>query len=553
MPFAITKSCCADASCVSVCPVACIHPTPGEPGFGTSEILHIDPATCIDCGACADACPVDAVYPVDRLSPADQVYAEINASYYLGGAPEPVVATTGSRHVLRGGATRIGATRSGHESGPDAPSHVSAPPTGHVAVVGAGAAGSYTLKELLARTDTHLTVIDAAHTPGGLIRSGVAPDHPATKRIQRSFDVALQHHRVRLLGGVELGSDVSLADLRERFDAVFVATGAAQPRSLGVPGEDHARVVAARDVTAWAGGVPGAATPPLDERCERVVIVGTGNVALDVVRLLTLPPQALAGTDVADRALAVLREARVREVVVLGRGPAAGAAFTQAEFRALEQVSGLHVEVIDADDACPPQLRQRPAAAPNLRSPAENNRAPRVTFLFGTRVEAVDEDDETARGGVKTHLARTEGSLTLAADLVVTSLGQSVSPLEGLPFDASRGAFTHDGGRAAGLPGVYVVGWAKRGAVGGIGANRQCAQESVAAYLADAPGLARPSGSAASLPRDLARRGVRITDAGGARAIDRHERAAGAAQGRPRVKLTELEHLLRASAVRRRP
>lgn len=540
MPFAITTSCCADASCVSVCPVGCIHPAPGEPGFGTSEILHIDPTVCIDCGACADACPVGAIYPVDRLVGADVDYARINADHFA--RPDRASQNIDPSEPARA----------------DNPGRTTPrpPPRGHVAVVGAGASGLYTLKELLARTDARITVIDALPTPGGLIRSGVAADHPATKQIQRTFDIALRHRRVDLVGGVELGRDVTLAELRERFDAVFVATGASAPRSLGVPGEDHPHVLRARDVVAWAGGAPDttttvdAAWPTLPEAGGRVVIVGTGNVALDLARLLTLPTAVLGRTDVADRALDALRTRRVREVVVLGRGDRTTAACTQAEFRALQHTPGVEVRVIDADDAW---------------TPLEDGAPPTITMLFGSRVESIlgpadpqehpAQDDESTppvseRAVLLGRSAPGDERLVLGADLVITSLGQDVAPLDALTLDPVTRAFRHEAGRVTDLPGVYVVGWAKRGAIGGIGANRPCAAETVRSYLEDAPNLPAPTRRAGGLPRLVSARGGDVVTLRGARRIDRAEILAGAATGRPRIKLTSRDELLGAASRR---
>lgn len=571
MPFAITKSCCTDAACVSVCPVGCIHPAPGEPGFGSSEILHIDPETCIDCGACADACPVDAIYPIDRLGRADRIYAEINAAYY---APErelspeapldvgpaepadvpPVAAklTAGDDDPSRrvdSGLRDEGSSR--HES--PAQSH-GYPLLGHIpagcriAVIGTGPAGMYTLRELLARTDAHITVIDELPTPGGLVRSGVAPDHPQTKNVQRGFDVAMRHPRVSFLGGVTIGRDVTLEEVRHHFDAVFLATGAQRPRRLGAPGEDLPAVHSARDLTAWAGGVPGWDDDPFAgntgatgaERSRRAVIVGTGNVALDIVRLLSLPTPDLERTDLAGRALDVLRRRPVRDIVVLGRRTARDAAYTEAEFRALPYVPGLEVRALEADE---------PFDSLDWNLPTHGTR---VTFVFGTSIERFESP---AGAGVVAHLARAadDDVVPLDADLVITSLGYDVEPMDGLPFDADRGTVEHDGGRVRSLPGVYVVGWIKRGARGGIGTNRGCAQESVDAYVRDAATLPRSASAPGAFVTLLRTRGVHPTDRRGAVAIDRAELRAGARVGRPRVKLTTLEELRASAQTRRRP
>ncbi|MDR2279994.1 MAG: 4Fe-4S binding protein, partial [Gordonia sp. (in: high G+C Gram-positive bacteria)] len=218
MAHVITQSCCSDAACVSVCPVNCIHPTPEERGFGSSDILHIDPVACIDCGACADACPVDAIYPADRLGERDKVFIDVNAAFYRD---NPDISSGWSDIVY--------------------PVIPRLPDGLRVAVVGTGPSGGYAVRTLIGRTDADVTVIDRLPTPGGLVRAGVAPDHPGTKGVLRTFDLLYRDRRVHLLGGVEIGdgpSAVTPEELADHFDAVFYAVGAPDSRELGVPGED---------------------------------------------------------------------------------------------------------------------------------------------------------------------------------------------------------------------------------------------------------------------------------------------------------------------------
>ena len=529
MPFAITNSCCTDAACVRVCPVGCIHPAPGEPGFGTSEILHIDPAACIDCGACADACPVGAIFPVDRLGAHDAIYADINAGYYSGSS-----GSTGS-----------------DEAGPD-PSGAAASQRRHVAddldvaVVGTGPAGMYTVNELLAHTEARITLIDEHLTPGGLVRSGVAPDHPHTKQIERAFALALRHPRVEFVGGVRLGRDVALAELGEQFAAVFLATGADAARRLGIDGEDAPRVTSALDVVRWSGGVPGFDTSPLPEaNLGRAVVVGTGNVALDLARLLTLSPDELGRTDVADRTLDWLRVHRLDDVVLLGRGDAAHAAYTEAEFRALDRVPGLTVHLVDADEPTPS---------------FEPHTGARITVVFGSRIEQFVDHG----GHVGVRVERVAGPAQLDADVVITSLGYDVdaegATTLGLPHDPATGAYRHEGGRVVTTgavrdgAGIYVTGWAKRGARGGIGANRLCAAETVQTFVDDVAGgvIVSPKRTRDTLRDALRLKGISTTDARGARAIDRAERSRGEAADRPRVKFVTTDELARTAARTRR-
>ncbi|GAA4641507.1 4Fe-4S binding protein [Gordonia humi] len=526
MVHVITASCCSDAGCVSVCPVDCIHPTPDEPGFGTSEILHIDPQTCIDCGACADACPVDAIFPAERLGTADRVFVDLNADYYRdrpdAGANPPQVVY------------------------PDIPR---LPDGLRVAIVGTGPAGGYALTTLIGRTDAQITVIDRLPTPGGLVRAGVAPDHPGTKGVLRTFDLAYRDPRVDLIGGLAIGDGpgaVSHPELAAHFDAVFYAVGAPAARSLGIPGEDLPGSTSAGDLVAWYNAVPGAVGAPPAADCGRTVIVGTGNVALDIARILVSSPETLAATDIADRAVDLLRRQDVREVVLLGRRGPADAAYSDAEYRALQALPD--VDLIVCDDA---------ATIAELgldRPPAPGRR--RIVFLFGSVPTEIVADGSGRAGAVDV----TTGSIShrIRADLVVRSVGYRGVAVPGLPFDDVAGVIPTVDGRVTGadgapVPGLYAVGWAARGARGGIGANKAHAVAAVESFVADA--------AAGSLPRSAAtreyftalvrRRAPDVVDYRGAAVIDRIERARGRIAGRPRIKFTDVREM--SDAARSQP
>lgn len=527
MAFVITQSCCSDAACVSVCPVNCIHPTPEERGFGTSEILHIDPVACIDCGACADACPVNAIFPIENLAPRDRVFAEVNADYY---AANPDI-TSGWTDVVY----------------PDIPR---LPDGLRVAVVGTGPSGGYALRTLLNRTRVRITVFDALPTPGGLVRAGVAPDHPSTKDVMATFDRLYRDRAVTMATNVRIGGDVAAgevtpAELAEHFDAVFYAVGAAHPKALGIPGEELPGSTSATELVAWYNAVPGADGPPLAAGGSgRAVIVGTGNVALDVARILVSPPEQLARTDIADRALALLAEQNLHEVVVLGRRGPDSAAYSAAEYRALSVIDGVQVVVHDAADG----------PIPDLSGPADPARR-RIVFLFHSapvRAEGAGrvENVTVATAGREHHVA---------ADLLVRSIGYRSSPIAGLPFDHDRGTFPNDEGRmlddaGAVLQGVYVLGWAGRGAVGGIGANKLHAVATVEKFLEDAAAgsLDRTAATADEFEALLRTRQRAVVGYRGIAAIDRSERERGREQGRPRVKFTELSDMLAAAGRRRR-
>ncbi|MBP2335764.1 ferredoxin--NADP+ reductase [Saccharothrix coeruleofusca] len=480
MAFAITQNCCGDASCVAVCPVNCIHPAPGEPDFGTTEMLHVDPRACIDCGACADACPVDAILPVDALTGPLKTYARLNADYYADRDPIAEAADPAPNF---------------HAWGP--PVFARAIPADFapldVAVVGSGPAGMYTVQDLLLHTNARVTLIDRLPAAGGLVRYGVAPDHPATRKIGESFARFHDHPRLRLRLGVEVGRDVTPEELAARHDAVVYAVGAPSPRALGVPGEDLPGSLAATTVVAWYNGHPEVPADAVDLSAGRVVVVGNGNVALDVARVLTADPAALAGTAIAPHALARLRASEVREIVLLGRRGPEAAACTRSELLALIERDGVEV-VVDAEDHR--ALRAIDAAAPADKAgllrgltrravdwsapPAPGKR--RVVLRFHSEPVEVVGDDRV-RG---LRATGPSGEVEIAAGLLVRAVGQRGKPLLGLPFDERTGTVPHSAGRVRGLPGTYVVGWIKRGASGGIGANRACARETVGSLIADA-------------------------------------------------------------------
>ncbi|GAA2785462.1 4Fe-4S binding protein [Saccharopolyspora taberi] len=531
MAFAITQTCCNDASCVSVCPVNCIHPTPDEPEFGSTDMLYIDPRTCIDCGACADACPVDAVRPVDRLRGSDLGYAEMNRQYFDG---EPADNSWGPPRFPR-----------------SLPSGLTAP---RVAVVGTGPAAGYTVQTLLRSTDAEITLIDRVPVPGGLVRFGVAPDHPSTKRIGETFAAGYRHPRVRMHLNVEVGRDVSHDEVAAHHHAVVYAVGASGSRALGVPGEELPGSIPATEFVGWCNALPGVAPGAVDLSSERAVVVGNGNVALDVARILLSDPDALSRTDIADHALAALRTSSVREVVLLGRRGAGNVACTRSELHALQQVPGIEVVVDDV-----------PGAAGDIANADPNSAA---ALLRGLPVESVDWAAPPAvgkrlvlrfcsapvevLGDERMRAVRVgdgAGVRDIRAGLLVRSIGCWGTPVEGLPFDPETGVITNRGGRVG--PGTYVVGWAKRGARGGIGANRACAAETVGALLDDVAELPVPRGGAKEFARLVRRRRPDAIGRQEAEAIDRAERLLGERAGRPRVKFATVPDLLRAARSRR--
>ncbi|MFE3877179.1 4Fe-4S binding protein [Kitasatospora sp. NPDC059146] len=556
MAYAITRTCCNDASCVSVCPVNCIHPTPEEPEFGTTDMLYIDPQACIDCGACADACPVDAVYPVDRLRGPDVVFGDLNRDWYRDHPNDHAWGAPGFPRSLPG---ELGTLR--------------------IAVVGTGPSAGYTAQELLRCTSAELTMIDRLPVTGGLLRHGVAPDHQSTKRIAESFASVFHDPRLRMHLNLEVGTDVTHEELAAHHHAVVYAVGAAADRRLGVPGEDLPGSLPATSFVGWYNADPTVPADAVELSAERVVVVGNGNVAVDIARILLTDPDRLAVTDIADHALAALRRSRVREVVLLARRGPEQAAWSAPEFLALRRLPGVelvvedHPQVRAAIEAAAPDSRAALLAGlPLVRTGDEGGEGGegarpgpgrRIVLRFlSTPVELAGADGRVA--GLTVERTRLTGDgvpdgttgerETLRTGLVVRSIGHRGVPLPGLPFDERTGTVARRGGRVVdpatgqALSGAYVVGWAKRGPSGGIGANRACARETVDALLDDAVArvLPEPPAGRAEFERLVRRRRPDAVGLKELRAVDRAERERGAAQGRPRVKLATVAELLAA-------
>ncbi|UPK75088.1 FAD-dependent oxidoreductase [Nocardioidaceae bacterium SCSIO 66511] len=470
MPYAITQECCTDATCVSVCPVNCIHPTPDEPDFGKTEMLYVDPRSCIDCGACADACPVDAVMPIDLLTASLRDYAEVNAAYYED-APAPRTDVAPNFHEW----APVSFDRSlPSDFGPL-----------RVAIVGTGPAGMYAAEDLLLHTNAEVSLIDRLPVAGGLVRFGVAPDHPSTRRIDETFQRYRDHPRARTYLGVEVGRNITQSELLAHHDAVIYAVGADSDRRLDVPGEQTPGSLAARTFVAWYNGHPEVSTDAIELSAERVVVVGTGNVALDVARILTTDPADLAGTGIAPHALEALRASKVREIVLLGRRGPAEAAYTTPELRALRHsvevvVDGHTTEITDAITAGAGKaavLRGLDAAPVDWTAPPPAGR--RIVLRFGSSPQEVLGDQQV-------RAVRTSDGAEIPTGMVLRAIGYRGTPVAELPFDEDSATVSNEAGRVTGVPGAYVVGWIKRGPNGGIGANRTCAAETVGNLLEDA-------------------------------------------------------------------
>ncbi|OBH34721.1 NADP oxidoreductase [Mycobacterium intracellulare] len=452
----------------------------------------------------------------------------------------------------------------------------------HVAIVGSGPSGFFAASSLLKAadssqdTDVAVDMLEMLPTPWGLVRSGVAPDHPKIKSISKQFEKTAQDPRFRFFGNVSVGEHVQASELAERYDAVVYAVGAQSDRALNIPGEELPGSIAAVDFVGWYNAHPNfeEATPDLSG--ARAVVVGNGNVALDVARILVTDPDVLGQTDIADHALESLRPCGVDEVVVIGRRGPLQTAFTTLELRELGDLENVDVIV---DPAQLEGVSDEDAAAAGktakqninvLRDYAKRSPRPghrRIVLRFMTspieikgegRVERIvlgrNELVTDANGRVSAH--DTGEREELPVQLVVRSVGYRGVPTPGLPFDEKTATIPNSGGRVDGSRNEYVVGWIKRGPTGVIGTNKKDSQDTVDTLLADLAGAARPDGGGlADFPDDhaerladwLASRQPKLVTSAHWELIDAHERAAGEPHGRPRVKLPSLAKLLRVS------
>ncbi|MFJ9127791.1 FAD-dependent oxidoreductase [Streptomyces sp. NPDC102340] len=433
----------------------------------------------------------------------------------------------------------------------------------HVAVVGSGPAGAFCAQILTEDTDHDVSVdvFEQLPTPFGLVRYGVAPDHQKIKSIVASLTEIFEAPSVRFLGNVTVGTDITVEELRAHYDAVILASGAPLERRLGAPGEDLSGVVAARNFVSWYSGHPDAAFDTSVLESERAVVVGVGNVALDVARMLVRTPDELRRTDVPEHVLDTLAGHSVREVCVVGRRGPEHAKFTNKEFLELSGVEGADVLVSPEDLTLAPEARTdlRPAAARLLttlqkvaeRKPQGRPRA--IRFLFHrTPVEFVGDTTRSRLSAVRlAHTQHPEVVEEIATGLVLPAVGYRGAALSGVPFDDTSGTVPHRDARVlAGervLPGLYAVGWIKRGPTGVIGTNRLCANETAAALLADAPELAGRGTGPQAVDALLDSRGVTVVDWSRWRAIEATEVARGAATGRTRVKLHDRTEMLLAA------
>jgi ferredoxin--NADP+ reductase len=490
------------------------------------------------------ACPVGAIAPDTKLEPKQLPFVEINASFY----PE------------RPADVKLPPTSKLAPVLPAAEVHVRRQPL-TVAIVGSGPAAMYAADELLVQHGVRVNVFEKLPTPYGLVRAGVAPDHQSTKRVTKLFDRVAGHRRFRFYLNVEIGKHLSHAELLAHHHAVLYAVGAPDDRRLEIDGMGLPGTGTATELVAWINGHPDFTDLRVDLSHERVVIIGNGNVALDVARVLTADPDELARTDISDHALKALRNSAVREVVIAARRGPAQSAFTLPELIGLTGASDVVLDAADHElvvrdlesvsDALTKNKLEILSKLGDSSLPASR---PRIRLAYElTPARVLGQQRVT---GVDFTLTGTSQQRRLDAGLVLTSIGYRGNQIRDLPFDEGAAVVPNDGGRVVDpgsgqpVPGSYVAGWIKRGPTGFIGTNKSCSLQTIQALVADfnAGKLADPVAKPAALAKLVRARQPDALDSAGWRAIDAAEIARGSAHGRPRNKFTDVGEMLAAAA-----
>uniref|UniRef100_A0A6M2ERD6 NADPH:adrenodoxin oxidoreductase, mitochondrial n=1 Tax=Populus davidiana TaxID=266767 RepID=A0A6M2ERD6_9ROSI len=461
-----------------------------------------------------------------------------------------------------------------------------------VCVVGTGPAGFYTAEKMLkAHQGAEVDIIDRLPTPFGLVRSGVAPDHPETKIVMNQFSKVAQHERCSFFGNVTLGSSVSLSELRELYHVVVLAYGAESDRALGIPGEYLSGIHSAREFVWWYNGHPdGKNLSPDLKSTDTAVILGQGNVALDVARILLQSTSVLATTDIASHALEALEQSSIRKVYLVGRRGPAQAACTAKELREVLGIKDLCIHINEVDLRKSPEVEEvlknnrihrrvhellSKAAASAPSHPSSSQRE--LHFVFFRKPDRFLDSGEGSDRVAGVHFEKTmlkavgpgkqiavgTGSYEdLDCGLVLKSIGYKSVPVDGLPFDHEKGVVPNIKGRVladtSGDPtplkkGLYVCGWLKRGPTGIIATNLYCAEETVASISEDvhqgeiASASTLPKPGRQGLLQLLDNRGVRVVPFSAWEKIDSEERRLGNLRSKPREKLTTYEDLLKAA------
>lgn len=544
MAYVVTQACIGNkhTSCVDVCPVEAFRE--GE------EMLVIDPQACIDCNACVSACPEQAIYSSSAV-PKDQLhFIDLNAEK---ATIYPKITESIHSEKL--------ANKEGDKAGQN----------GHFAVVGSGPSGFYSAEALLRQfPKARVDIFDRLPTPYGLVRYGVAPDHPKIKSVTAGFERIARSAQVRFFGNVHVGSDLSWQELQQYYHGVIYATGGSQSNKLNICGGDLDNVFGAADFVGWYNGHPHHQNLQPDLSHERAAVIGVGNVALDIARILILPHHELKKTDMANHALLALRDSAVTEVCLFARRGPMQAAFTPKELEQLMAIPNLDV-LVNANDLVLTDQQKKQLELPENNEAKQNialltalaerqkNTNPntkRIRFVFCGSPVKIEESDHSKTlliernalresSGGKVHATSSGDTSQFSVGLIISATGYKGEPIAGLPFNNEKGVIENNEARImTGSNEVkhYVAGWIKRGASGVIGSNKQCANDTVVQLTKDFRNQSFESMmDIVPLLRD---RDVNYVDFDDWLLLDEYEKAQGKLDGRPRTKETDIARML---------
>lgn len=429
-------------------------------------------------------------------------------------------------------------------------------PTFRIAIVGAGPAGYFAAQALQnAATESQSFAIDMIErlpTPWGLVRSGVAPDHPKIKTVSKVFEKIATAENFQLFANVELGTDITTADLVEKYDAVVIATGSSLGRKLGIPGEDLPGSLSAAEFVPWYNAHPDFKNVDIPVDCDTAVVIGAGNVAMDVARMLALEPSELDTTDTADHAIEVLRKSSIRKVILCARRGPEHAAFTSPELRELPKLEHTNVVMSKAEiesalarvgDSPEKDVKNNLAAMEliaNQDSTTHDRTMEFEFFLAPIEIRGKDRVEEIVLGINKIvdgKIVATGETKTIKCGLVISAIGYEAEPIEGVPY--IKGKVVNTDGRIEGTN-MYTVGWAKRGPSGVIGTNKSDASDVVKLLIADLPAQPKNNGDIIDLLKDH-----QIVTQSHWEQINAAEVSKGEPLGKPRVKAVDRHELLR--------
>jgi len=536
MAYVVTQACIGNkhTDCVDVCPVEAFREGP--------DMLFIDPEACIECNACLTECPERAIFPQSAVPENMQHFIQLNAD---NAVTHPVIRESIKR---------------------DKTASPMAAFTGRFAVIGSGPSGFYASEELLKKMPSaKVDMFERLPTPFGLVRYGVAPDHPRIKSVTSGFERIAQHKHFRFFGNVQIGQDLSRQDLLKHYDGVIYATGGSRSRELNIPGAQQTNIFGSSTFVGWYNGHPDQRHLVVDFSHKTAVIIGIGNVALDIARMLILPSAQLDRTDMSDHALMQLNFSAVTEVCLMARRGPAQAAFTPKELEQLMSIDGLELIVDPADlelDAKTleqlslPEFSEAQQNIKLLRKIALRPRAPsmsgrkRIRFLFWHSPASI-APDQNGMKSIKATPTNTNNTtldvLDIEAGLIIHAIGYQGDAINQVPFDASKGVINNQNGKVhngdESCTKEYTAGWIKRGASGVIGSNKQCASDTVAQLFNDLSPDTQPL-QQSDIQSLLIERAVSFLSFADWQLLDEYEQQQGKILGRPRRKVTDVNKML---------